>query len=204
MSRLLGWMSVYLPVLVLAFANPLFATDSDEDPVEGLWEEPRWSDQIPMNLLRFWEDIGDRAGFEIGNGRKLIKNVNGMYLLKIYKDWEAGTLDKLTEIISPLHEGIPRARLRINVMQGEKREMIRQILEKKEAQDWVPVVLDQLNGLQKQTVQPSGIHEVEVRLFRDTGETILLHMDGRPGEPNAPTAFDKVQSALSTFQTLAP
>ncbi len=146
-------------------------------------------------------NIGDRSGFEIGNGRIIIKNHAGKYLLKMYDKWEVGILDKFTEVISPLYEGIPRARLQINALEDEKVKNAQDLIEPTESSEWTKVSLNSLEGYKKCSFQPNGTNNVEVRLLRDEGDFIVINLDGKPGL-NHDSAFDKLQAELSSFQLI--
>lgn len=185
-------------VLSLVFGSSLMAHNQKDD-VEELLEKHRNSGQL--NLFTLWEDIGTRAGFEIGNGRKVIRNQAGAYLLKIYKEWEVGILGKFTEIISPLYEGVPRARLQINVLHEDKLKTVEDLLDSMPSEEWMPVVLGELEGVQKRRPTVNGVQTTEVRLFRGPGEVIVMALDGKPGD-NELTAYDKVQHALTSFKSI--
>ena len=169
--------------------------------VEELIERYRESGQS-IDLFAIWGDIGERAGFEIGNGRKLIKNLDGGYLMKIYKDWEVGINGKFTEVVAPIYEGVPRGRLQINVLGEGDLDSAIDTSQQRPASDWMPVVLGDLQGVQKSRLLPSGINSTEVRLFRDTGEVIVMTLDGAPGKDTL-TAYDKIQHSLTTFKSVS-
>lgn len=176
------------------------ASVSFGDNPDDLLIVPKVSDSgLTGPLLTKLLDIGNRAGFEIGNGRKLIKNEPGKYSMKIYDKWEVGQADAFTEVISPLYEGVPRARLQINVVATDAIRTLQDLYESRRDPTWIPLVLGKLQGIQQEKVLSNGVHELEVRLFRRDGEVVVLQMDGRPGT-QALTAFDKVISALPTFQ----
>ncbi len=174
-----------------------YGAERDDDDLLTI---PKVQDSgITGPLLNRILDIGNRAGFEIGNGRKLIKNEPGKYLMKIYDKWEVGKADAFTEITSPLYEGVPRARLQINVIESDNIQNLTDLYASRKEATWIPVVLGKLQGIQQEKVLSNGVHEMEVRLFRNAGEVVVMQMDGRPGTQDV-TPFDKVISALTSFQ----
>jgi hypothetical protein len=190
--------------LILVVAASLSYGTSNSSDDDDLLLIPKVSDSgIQGPLLSRLLDISNRAGFEIGNGKKMIKNEPGRYGMKIYDKWEVGLAEAFTEVISPLHEGVPRARLQINVVPSTNIQSLQDLYESRRDSGWIPVVIGRLQGVQQEKILANGVHEVEVRLFRNPGEVLVLQMDGRPGTQQL-TPFDKVVSALTSFQGAMP
>jgi hypothetical protein len=187
-------------ILVVATCISYGNTEPPKDDEDDLLTIPKVSDSgFSGPLLTKLIDIGNRAGFEIGNGRKLIKNEPGKYLMKIYDKWEVGQAEAFTEITSPLYEGVPRARLQINVVDSTNIQSLDDLYQSRRESSWIPVAMGKLQGVQQEKTLSSGVVEMEVRLFRAPGEVLVMQMDGRPGKKEL-TPFDKVISALTTFQ----
>lgn len=192
-----------LALILLAATSVSYGFGSSPEDDE-LLEIPKVQESgMTGPLLNRILDIGNRAGFEIGNGRKLIRNEPGKYLMKIYDKWEVGQAEAFTEITSPLHEGVPRARLQINVVGSDNIQSLQDLYASRSEVTWIPVALGKLQGIQQEKVLSNGVHEMEVRLFRTPGEVVVMQMDGRPGTQQL-TPFDKVISALTSFQGAAP
>ncbi len=185
----------FVALILVVAACVSYGIDDEDD----LLEIPKVSNGITGPLLNHMMDIGNRAGFEIGNGRKLIKNEPGKYLMKIYDKWEVGQADAFTEVTSPLIEGVPRARLQMNVVNGKETQSIQDLYESRKEANWIPMALGSLQGIQLERVLANGVHEMEVRLFRAPGEVVVMQMDGKPGTAEL-TPFDKLINALTTFK----
>lgn len=153
-----------------------------------------------LDVFMWRGGIGERAGFEIGNGRVIIKNYAGKYQLKIYDKWEVGIMERFTEVISPIYEGIPRARLQINAVIDERVTTVDDLVQPNENSEWGRVFLGDLDGVKKEVSQPNGIHNLEVRLFRGPGDLIVINVDGKPGSGSTATVFDRLQAQLMSFQ----
>ncbi len=200
------WVSVTVPVKVgalallitasLSFGNPAYLHDDDDD----FLLIPKVSDSgMAGTLFSRLQDIGNRAGFEIGNGKKLIKNLIGKYSAKIDPKYEVGQFEAFTEITSPLSEGVPRARWQINAVNSTEIQSLRDLYESLKETTWVPTALAKMQGLQREVILPNGVSQIDMRLFRGPGELVIMQMDGRPGT-KALTPFDKVVSAASSFE----
>lgn len=140
-------------------------------------------------------------GFEIGNGRKLIKNVPGSYGIVVPEKLEVGFYNRFTEIIAPLMEGTPRARLQINVVKFESLNTLTDLLESKDGQGWVPVKLAGYSGIKKEETLPTRLRQIEFRLFYRPNEIIVINLEGVPGGSPS-SAFEGFQQSLETFQVL--
>jgi hypothetical protein len=190
----------FVALILVVAACVSYGADPVKDDEDDLLRIPKVSDSgLAGPLLTRFLDLSKRAGFEIGNSRKLIENEPGKYLLKIYDKWEVGMAQAFTEITSPLYEGIPRARLQINVVESNAIQSLQDLYQARKDARWIPVALGKLQGLQQEKVLSSGVHEVEVHLFRAPGEVLVMQMDGLPGKTEL-TPFDKVISALTSFQ----
>ena len=96
-----------------------------------------------------------KAGFEIGNGRKIIENVKGGYSIVVPEKTEVGTSKNYTEVIAPLSEGTPRARLQINVVKDTGLMTINDLVDSKKDGSWTVTKLAGLEGIQKEETLPT-------------------------------------------------
>ena len=138
-------------------------------------------------------------GFEIGNGRKLIKNTNGSYEIIIPEKLEVGFANRYTEIIAPLFEGTPRARLQINIVKADSLNTLADLVESRSGQGWEAVKLAGLNGIKKVEILPTRLQQIEYRLLYRPTELIVINAEGVPSGSPA-TAFEMLQQSLETFQ----
>lgn len=146
--------------------------------------------------------LGDDQGFEIGNGRKLIRNLAGKYGVNVPDKWEAGLFKSFTEVIAPLYEGTPRSRLQINVIKPTGATSPIELLKTKSEDTWTRVALAELEGIKKETILAGGVHEVDIELFRGKEELIVINLTGKPKEITsgaAPSSFDRLYRSLQTI-----
>lgn len=140
------------------------------------------------------------SGFEVGNGRQLIKNDPGNYKLMIPERLEVGFADRLTEIISPFAEGTPRARLQINVVKNVPVDSHSDLVASNP--EWTPITLAGLHGIRKEIILPTKLHQIEVRLFVKTNEMIIINLEGTPTGSAASSLFGGMEESLGTFELL--
>ena len=141
-----------------------------------------------------------RGGFEIGNGRKTVENVKGRYSIVVPEKMEVGRSKSFTEILGPLSEGTPRTRLHINVVNEDSLLTLNDLIDSKK-DGWTSVKIAGLEGIQKEDVLPTRVHQIEIRLFLRPGQVIVLNLEGAPG-PSLMTPFESVKESLGSFKNL--
>lgn len=139
------------------------------------------------------------AGFEIGNGRKIIENKNGGYTIIVPEKTEVGTTKNYTEVIAPLSEGTPRARLQINVVKDPGLKTINDLVDSQKDGTWVPVKMADLDGIQKEETLTTRLRQIEIRLFLREGEIVVVNLEGVPG-PSLITPFEAIKSSLESLK----
>jgi len=117
-----------------------------------------------------------KGGFEIGNGRSWIENDFGKYKFALTGEWEIGFNRAFTEAIAPLSEGTPRVRVDINVERHDEFKTYEDFLTYwSNKGTWTEHKVGELRGLKREYLA-SGLKRVEVRLFREPGEQVLLNI----------------------------
>jgi len=139
------------------------------------------------------------AGFEVGNGRTLLKNEAGKYSIIVPNRLEIGKFDRFTEAISPSSEGTPRARLQINVVKNTGIETIDELVATKPDANWAQLSLAGLSGIRKDEVLPTNLHQVEIRLFSKANEMIVINLEGVPQGTVSAAFYRDIENSLGTF-----
>ena len=139
------------------------------------------------------------SGFEIGNGRKVIKNTPGQYQLIVPESLEVGFSSKFTEAITPLFEGTPRAKLQINIIKDEKIATYSDLISSTSESNWNSCSLAGFQGIKNEVILPTRLHQIEYRLFYKEFQVIVINIEGIPSElPASP--FEKIQKSLDSFK----
>ncbi|MSP18048.1 MAG: hypothetical protein EXR74_00610 [Bdellovibrionales bacterium] len=139
------------------------------------------------------------SGFEIGNGRKVIKNTPGQYELIIPKSLEVGFSSKFTEAITPLFEGTPRAKLQINIIKDAKIGTYSDLIYNTSESNWSGCSLAGFQGIKNEVVLPTRLHQIEYRLFYKEFQVIVINIEGIPSGLAA-SPFEKIQTSLDSFK----
>jgi hypothetical protein len=140
------------------------------------------------------------AGFEVGNGRLLIRNDPGNYSIIVPDKLEIDKFDRFTEAISPRSEGTPRTRLQINVVKNTGFSSVDELIQSKPDATWTQISLAGLDGIRKNDVLPTNLHQVEIRLFSKANEMIIINLEGlRQGTISA-AFFEGIERSLGTFK----
>lgn len=139
-------------------------------------------------------------GFEVGNGKKLVKNTPGNYEIAIPESLEVGFSNKFTEIIAPLFEGTPRAKLQLNLIRNEKIGNLSELVNSvSEDRSWTQTTLAGYDGIRTEVVLPTKLHQIEYRLFFKEFEILILNVEGIPSYSPKST-FEALQKALETLR----
>ncbi len=140
------------------------------------------------------------SGFEIGNGKKTIKNTPGNYELIVPEKLEVGFSNKFTELISPLFEGTPRTRLQINIVKDEKISKFSELVNSvSPLENWNQIKLAGFEGIKSEVLLPTKLLQIEYRLLHKEGEIIIIHIEGVP--TNSPTStFNNLTKALDSLK----
>lgn len=142
----------------------------------------------------------ESLGFEIGNGKRIIRNLNGMYGLRIFGSWEASISDKFTEVITSLSDGTPRARLQINMVQAESIRTFNDLVDLflGKAKGWTVAKIGDLEAVQKEANLSTGRCVLDVRVFKAPQEIAVINLDAAP-KCDGPSAYAKIKASLDTF-----
>jgi len=140
-------------------------------------------------------------GFEIGNGKKEAVNSSGNYGLTVSDKEEVGYLEMFTEIIAPLTEGTPRARLLIKGVKAENLDSVDEMIGDKIERGWVATNIGGLEGVKREITLPTGLNQFEAQLFRSVGEMILINLEGRQDKAGK-SSYARIRTALETFHIL--
>lgn len=139
-------------------------------------------------------------GFEVGNGKKLVKNIPGNYEISIPESLEVGFSNKFTEIIAPLFEGTPRAKLQLNLARNEKIGNLSELVNSvSEDRSWTQTTLAGYDGIRTEVILPTKLHQIEYRLFFKEFEILILNVEGIPGYSSKST-FESLQKSLETLK----
>lgn len=140
-------------------------------------------------------------GFEVGNGKKLIKNTPGNYEIIVPETLEVGFSNKFTEIIAPLFDGTPRAKLQINLVKNEKIGNLSELVNSVSPEDgsWTQTTLAGYDGIKSEIVLPTKLHQIEYRLFFKEFEILVLNIEGIPSYSPKST-FESLKKALETLK----
>lgn len=138
------------------------------------------------------------GGIELGNGR-IVENLEGQYQIFTPEKWEVGRNEKMLEIIAPLSEGVPRARLEIDVLPNTFNSALA-LEETLIAAGWEKARLRKLNGYIKINTVGGMFrrHEIDLQLIRNM-EIIVIHMVGNKGRLNS---LDRMLHWLGSFKDL--
>lgn len=127
------------------------------------------------------------AGFEIGNGKRILRNEKGRYELKTLKQLEAGIRESLTEVVSPLSEGTPRSRLQIDIIPSKVEHSTGATI----------IEVGGREASQYRVILPNGVHKVEILVPRES-DTVAINIEGVPGLL-IPSSFDRLLETLATL-----
>jgi hypothetical protein len=153
---------------------------------------------LPLFFVAFAQTA--HSGFEVGNGRQVIKNEAGNYRVVVSDKLEVGFANRLTEATSPIGLGTPRTRLQINVVRNTPIDSLMEL--RNDNPDWSPVKIAGLDGIRKEVVLPTGIRQIEVRLFVKMNEVIVINLEGVPVGPAAGSLFAGLEESLTSFDLL--
>lgn len=139
-------------------------------------------------------------GFEIGNGKKTVKNTPGNYEIIIPDKLEVGFSNKFTELIAPLFEGTPRAKLQINIVKNELVGSLSDLINNLPVDNrWTKVSLAGFDGIRNEVVLPNKVHQIEYSLFFKEFELLVINIEGVPGY-SSKSNFEMLQRALDTLK----
>lgn len=199
MNRTLVSASRYLCLAALLVSLSGFTADValDQSPTGGIGR--------PSALPEGW-------GFEIGNGKRLIRNLNGMYGLRINNAWEVGVAGRFTEIFTSLAEGTPRAILRINVLDSKNCSYCARIdsfnklvdLFTSRATGWTVIDKSRIGGhdaIQKEGDIGAGRCMLDVRVFKKPGEVASISLDSAP-DCTGQSSYQTIRQSLESFEFL--
>jgi hypothetical protein len=140
------------------------------------------------------------SGFEIGNGKKVVKNTPGSYEFIIPDTLEVGFSNRFTEVIAPLFDGTPRAKLQINIVKnnsiGSFSDLVNSI---GTDTNWTRVSLAGYDGIKSELVLPTKLHQLEYRLFFKEFELLVINVEGIP-RYSPKSTFEQLQKALDTLK----
>jgi hypothetical protein len=139
-------------------------------------------------------------GFEMGNGKKIVKNTPGNYEIIIPDKLEAGFSNKFTELIAPLFDGTPRAKLQINIVKNDLVKSLFELVNSVPGDNtWTQASLAGFDGIRNETVLPNKVHQLEYRLFFKEFEVLVISVEGVPGY-SSKSNFEMLQRALDTLK----
>src|SRR5262245_2056433 len=116
------------------------------------------------------------AGFEIGNGRQLVKNPIGNYSIIVPDRLEVGTFKRLTDAIIPISEGTSRANFHTDIVKTMSITSPAELIDSRPDATWTPITLAGLSGIRKDEILPTKLHQVEIRLFSKANEMIVINL----------------------------
>ena len=144
------------------------------------------------------ESLLDSAGFEIGNGKRLIRNPSGLYGMKISNSWRHEFFGQLTEIVSGF-SGRPKARLRISMETDENIQTFADlVLLFRRKMGWSIDKIAGLDAILKEEELSDGHCMLDAKVFRAPGEVAVITLDGAP-DCRGPSAYGTIKTSLETF-----
>ena len=143
------------------------------------------------------------AGFEIGNGKKLIKNTPGNYEIVIPDRLEVGFSNSFTEVIAPLFDGTPRAKLQVNLIKDDNIGNISELVNSvPNVSSWTQTTLAGFDGIRNEVVLPTKLHQIEYRILFRAFEILVINIEGIPGYSPKST-FETLQKSVETLKIKA-
>lgn len=144
-------------------------------------------------------------GFEIGNGKRMITNVNGFYgLTTPAGTWQVGFYGKFTELLTSFYDGAPRARLHINLIAAEGIRTFSDLVTQLTGRGFEVAKIAQLEAVSKEDALTNGRCLLDVRVFRAPKEIAVITLDGNRVDASddcrSPSSYTRIKESLDTFQ----
>lgn len=145
-----------------------------------------------------------QGGFEIGNGRTLIRNLAGRYTLKVPVQWEVGVSNKMTEIMTPQRKNIPRSRIQINILGADGIQSTQDLLlRKKDDEDWRPMDTNpRLTGIEKMTSDKNHLDSGHAALKMELLSQDKIVVISIWANPNDDETLDQLMEIAETVRLM--
>ena len=119
------------------------------------------------------------------------------------KRLEVGFSSRFTEVIAPLSDGTPRAKLQINIVKNEKIGSLNELINSVSADNsWKPTAIAGFDGMRNEITLPTRLHQIEYRLFLKEFEVLVVTIEGIP-DYSPKSTFETLQKALETLKIKA-
>jgi hypothetical protein len=157
---------------------------------------------LPLTAHADDTDKPEGMGFEIGNGKRMVRNMGGLYGLNVPQNWEVGFHGKFTEILTSLQEGSPRARLHINVITAEAIRTFRDLVNQLNGRGFSVAKIGSLDAVQREDELNNGRCMLDVRVFRAPQEIAVITLDGSR-DCHGASAYTRIKDSLDTFKFIS-